>query len=683
MTISSKRVPQEFLDKIKAAVNIIEVIGEHVVLKKSGSNHSGLCPFHSERTPSFSVSENKQLYHCYGCKKSGDLFRFVMDLHGIGFREAIEELADRARLPLPKGWDRSDEQGGDAETQKRREEARDKLATAHKLNRFAAAFYHQHLSLAPEAQKYLERRGCTPELLRNFYVGAAPAAWDGLALKLTASKAPLPLAVELGLIRPSQKTGAQAGSGYFDLFRNRVMFPILDLRGKVVGFGGRALAGNSPGEGDQGPKYLNSSDSFLFQKSKLAFGLYQAQKHIREKNEIILVEGYFDVLALHAAGFEHAVATCGTALTPDHLQLFRKFASRIVLLFDGDKAGIAATERAMILGMEHGVILHGAVMPEGLDPDEILFDQSTGQPTPEGGSRMKAILAEAKPVLDSRIEQAIQHAALSPEHRAQSVKQIGAWLALYQDPVGREVRLQVAEKGLGVPRHLLEKGLEKRAPVGKPGGTPTPVVKQQPQSSPAPRIRPAPKPATTTPSTPSKGPKRPSKGETRLLKGIALGGEYGRLFTEAGSNLPPGTALADLFEYLPAKGFLLQLYRDTALQPGYTAALPALLQQAQDPQLRSILTEALVHSSAGDLPPGEPSKQVGEEGLPGNPAEHDFRTALDRAVERAWARFSQQIKAQIAEAEASKDAELQAKLMKEYLDVQRKMKEFSSFYEEA
>jgi DNA primase len=637
------RIPAELLQKIKDAVNLIEVVGEHVVLRKGGSNHMGLCPFHNERSPSFSVSEPKQFFHCFGCKKSGDIVTFVQEIHGLSFLEAIEELAERARIPLPKDWEGG---GGDPETEKRRAAAREKLAVALTVTLFASVFYRQSLTRLPHALQYFRARGADAELIRAFYAGAAHPSWDALARHLVGAKAPMQVAVDLGLIRPSQK-GRTDGPGYFDLFRHRAMFPIFDLRGRVAGFGGRTLPplenGPDVGNGDS-PKYLNSPESITFQKSKVAFGLFQAAKHVREADEVVIVEGYFDVLALHAAGFRNAVSTSGTALTPDHIHMFRRLGKKITILFDGDKAGITATDRAMELGLEHGEIFHGAVMPEGLDPDELLFDQETGQALPEGRERMQAILAGAQPLLDARIAAAAEYARQGPEARTQGIKQVAAWLARYRDPVGREVRMQAAQNALGITRPLLEKAMAGGG-QGRGGG--------RERAAPAP-------PAQVAPRRPA-APRNPlSTREKVLLGALARGGEFTRLLADGRSKLPPKLAFSDLFDYGPAREFVAVLFADPAVFDRFRKAPETFLQGELDPQLRSTLTEAMI--------------------APESPFDLDeVRTALGRSTARVWARFSQQIKEALAAAEAKKDAELQSQLMKEYLDVQRRMKEFTSF----
>jgi DNA primase len=428
-----------------------------------------------------------------------------------------------------------------------------------------------------------------------------------------------------------------------------VMFPILDMRGKVVGFGGRAM----PGAQSDGPKYMNSVESPIFHKSKIAYGMYQAQKHIREKDEVVLVEGYFDVIALHAAGFQNVVATCGTALTADHLQVFKRFATKVTVLFDGDKAGITATERAMELGLQHGSILYGAVIPEGMDPDEILFDQETGQPTPDGKAKMSAILENAKPLFDLRIGQEIEKASAGPEAKTAAVKQIGHWLGLYSDPVGREVRIQDLESRLRVSRSLIIQAMGKAgAAIGnvgpkKPGGLPVPRVIG----------------TVLNRKSSSTEPKTPSPGDRVLLAALARGGEYLELFKNLEGGLPGQMTISDLFDYLPARDFMTQVTQEGLIPPGFSVDPGSLAEMELDSQVRSILMEASV--SAEKI------------------STDDVKGAIHRGIRRLWARFSQLIKEAMQDAEAKKDAGLHAQLSKEYLDVERKMKEFISFYDEA
>lgn len=662
--MSKGRISPEFIQKIKDAVNIIDVVGEHVVLRKTGSNFMGLCPFHNERSPSFSVSEAKQLFVCYGCKKGGDLVEFTKEIHGLSFMEAVEELAERSNLPLPKDFARGDET--DPEAAKRRTENREKHATAYKLNRFASVFFRKQLEAGKSTAhiaEYFRKRGVTPALAQAFYVGAAPPAWDALASHFVNAKAPLPLASELGLVKASQKSGAKAGPGYFDMFRNRAIFPILDLRGKVVGFGGRGLPTppGAPDVGGESPKYLNSSESILFQKSKLAYGMFQAQKHIREKDEVILVEGYFDVLALHAAGFQNAVATCGTSLTEDHLALFRKFCTKVTVLFDGDRAGITATDRAMELGLKLGVVLHGASLPDGLDPDEILFDQETGKLVPDGVERMKSILDRGAPLLDSRIESARVFALKGTEERSKAVKQVAEWLAMYRDPIGRELRLDKVAQDFGISKSLLQTamgGVKQPASARNPGG-PTPLTPTSPSVRAAAR---------------SKAPsQKPSLKEVILIRGLLRGGNYRTMIEEARAYLPEGRPLHELADNPSVRRVLEAILDRGMTAESFLESVASSLEPSEGEffafaiEIRELVTESLVGTDAPGVAPL---------------SEGEFRIAVQRGIHQSWARFSQELKGRLRDAELKKDEDLRSRLAQEFLDVKRRMKEFESFYDE-
>lgn len=667
--MSKGRISPEFLQKIKDAVNIIDVVGEHVVLRKAGSNFTGLCPFHNERSPSFSVSEQKQLYHCYGCKKGGDLVAFVRDIHGLSFGEAVEELAERASLPLPKDFQRSGDET-DPEVAKKRAEQREKTVTAYKLNRFAAKFFRDQLSVTSNAHiaEYFRKRGVSSTLAQAFYLGASPASWDALASFFVNAKAPMPLAAELGLIKPSQKGADRVGGpGYFDLFRNRAMFPILDLRGKVVGFGGRGLPtpANVPDVGGESPKYLNSSESMLFLKSKLAYGLFQAQKHIREKDEVILVEGYFDVLALHAAGFQNVVATCGTSLTEDHIHLFQKFASKITVLFDGDRAGITATDRAMELGLRNGLILHGASLPDGLDPDELLFDSASGLPLENGTERMQGILDASGPLLDSRIESARAFSMKGTEQRTKAIKQVGEWLSIFRDPIGREIRAEKVCRDFGISKSLLQQAMEQAK------GSHRNAVPAAPSRSAAPAVPPirlggvAPKKKAVS--------QKLSQKDSILLRGILRGGNFRTMFEEARSYLPEGSPVNELADHAAVRQVIDSLIDHETAPEIVVNSLQPTAESVEDgsaavrAQMSVLLSESLF---ASDAPNSAPFK------------EGEFRMAVQRGLSDSWARFSQELKGRLQDAELKKDKDLHANLMQEYLDVQRRMKEFGTFYDE-
>lgn len=634
---SSAKLSPELIQKIKDSVNIIELIGEHVVLKKSGTQYTGLCPFHSERSPSFSVSEQKQLYHCYGCKQGGDLVSFVMDLHGLSFYEAIQDLAQRAGIRIPSSRGKGEEGASATEA----------YELAYRFNRFCASYFRGNLKSHPEAQAYLDQRKVNAEASRLYYFGSAREGWDHLSRKLIESKAPLDVALKLGLIRKSQKSGNPVP--YFDLFRERVMLPILDLRGRVCGFGGRSLSSDS-----SQPKYLNSPDSFIFKKGKLLFGLYQAKKYIREQNQVIFVEGFFDVLALHRAGMKNVVATCGTSLTVDHLRLVKRFADQILLVFDGDSAGVHATEAAMELGLKEGMILSGMDLPSGQDPDDYV---SRREQDPGGLDELKARIQNAQPLLDQRILATIdemRESSQSPaEAKSRALKKIGRWLSLFADPVGRGTRIEALEQQMGISRQLIEKAVASRgsAPLAVSASAREPVKKT---------VR-----VTRQPSrerAPSGSPTQTlSEAEKTVLQGLVRWDDFRDLLEEFESKMPPGKSWGDFFLHQVPKDFTIRWVDQVRKSGNITGDWSKNLIGELDAQVRSTISEAFI----------SPHPPI---------SETDLKVALMYGLKRLWARISQEVRTALVEAEIQKDISKHEELMKEYLDVQRKMKEFENFY---
>ena len=339
-------IPQDFIQQLLARVDIVEVIDKHVKLKKSGQNYSACCPFHNEKSPSFSVSPTKQFYHCFGCGVHGTAISFLMDCNGMGFREAVQELAESAGMTLP--------------TEANRAEAMERAQEASSLGEFMTAamnFYRRELKKTPKAIEYFKSRGLTGEIAAKFGLGYSPDDWQ--ALKGAVGDYTATALVECGLVIDNDE-----GKRY-DRFRDRVMFPILDQRGNVIGFGGRVIG---PGE----PKYLNSPETPLFEKGRELYGLYQARRAIRDSQTAIVVEGYMDVVALAQNGVENAVATLGTATTPMHVQKLLRMVDNLVFCFDGDKAGQRAAWRALEQSLP--VVVDGKdvrflFLPEEDDPD--------------------------------------------------------------------------------------------------------------------------------------------------------------------------------------------------------------------------------------------------------------------------------------------------------------------------
>lgn len=348
----------DFIDKVRDANNIVDIIGQYTQLSHKGHQHMGLCPFpdHNEKSASFSVSELKQLYHCFGCKKSGNIFTFVQDMKSMNFPEAVEFLAERASIPIPV-----DSQASEKEATQY-SELRDKKKLMFKINLAAARYYYQNyqkLVDTHKAKKYLSSRITQDDIISFFKLGYASDQWESLAHHLKVQKFPLELAAEMGLLKKKTQ------GGFYDVFRDRIIFPIFSHSGESVGFGGRVI--------DQGqPKYLNSPESAVFSKGRIFYGLYENAKFIRSLDEVIIVEGYMDLLALFQAGFKNVVATLGTALTESHAKLIKRYSRNVIVLFDGDSAGQSAAQRSLPILLSQGLFPRGLTLPENLDPDEYI-----------------------------------------------------------------------------------------------------------------------------------------------------------------------------------------------------------------------------------------------------------------------------------------------------------------------
>jgi len=348
------KVPQHIIDEILARIDIVDLVGEHVNLKRRGQNYFGLCPFHTEKTPSFSVNPAKGIFHCFGCKAGGNAITFLTLHDNIGFMEALEELARRTGVELPK-----------IDTRSEKEVTEQELLI--KANELARDFFHKTLMdrKAPgtaEAWKFLESRGYSPDIVNSYKLGYVSDQWDSLLTHATKKGLALQILHHAGLIVPREKE-----SGYYDRFRYRVMFPIENLSGKVVGFGGRTLS-----DDPETPKYLNSSDSAIFQKSQLLYGIRQARVAIRQHGYALLVEGYTDALALWIAGIGQAVATLGTAFGEQQARLLARYCSEIILTYDGDEAGLRAALRTGDIVLAQGLTPRVLLMPEGEDPDSFV-----------------------------------------------------------------------------------------------------------------------------------------------------------------------------------------------------------------------------------------------------------------------------------------------------------------------
>ncbi|GKW50890.1 DNA primase [Halomonas sp. NCCP-2165] len=349
------QIPQRFIDDLLARVDVVEVVGERVQLKKAGRNFSGLCPFHQEKTPSFTVSQDKQFYHCFGCGAHGNALRFLMEYDKLRFPEAVEQLAGRLGMEVPR--EGADDPRAQARERKRQEGVN--------LLELAASFFRERLKM-PEAQAargYLERRGLSPEVQGDFGIGYAPDAWEGLKRHLSERGVPESVQVEYGLLVHREESGRT-----YDRFRDRVIFPIRDFKGRTIAFGGRVL-------GDAKPKYLNSPESPVFHKGRELYGLYEARQANRQLERLVIVEGYMDVVALAQFGIRNAVATLGTSTSEEHLQRLFRLVGEVVFCFDGDRAGRQAASRALetvLPQMIDGRQARFLFLPEGEDPDTLV-----------------------------------------------------------------------------------------------------------------------------------------------------------------------------------------------------------------------------------------------------------------------------------------------------------------------
>ena len=356
---------EEKVSEIRDRSSILEVVSDYVTLKKTGKNYKGLCPFHAEKTPSFMVNEEKQIFHCFGCGEGGDAFTFLMKAGHFSFPEAVEELARRYGVKLP-----SREPSPSQKKEMAQQEA------LFQINQIASDYFHDLLTRrreGEEGRKYISQRGINREIIDEHRLGYSTDRWNGLVQHLQEKKLSLELASKLGLIFPRSKTGGSAlregrridASGWYDAFRGRVLFPIFDIPRRVVGFGGRVIR-------DGQPKYLNSPESSIYHKGEVLYGLPVAKRYAAEKDCMIIVEGYFDLLTLHQYGLKHSVATLGTALTPQHIRTLKRYTKNLTTVFDADPAGVQATLRSLPLCLEEEVVGKTIALPEGEDPDGFL-----------------------------------------------------------------------------------------------------------------------------------------------------------------------------------------------------------------------------------------------------------------------------------------------------------------------
>lgn len=397
------RIPDQTIQAIRDRIDIVDLVGRYVSLKKAGRNFKGLCPFHDEKTPSFNVHPERQIFHCFGCGVGGNALTFLMRHENLTFPEATRMLAAEVGIEIP-------EEAGSAPG------ANEALFDA---NVRAQELYRELLE-QPEgsvARAYLDERGIDPQTAQRFGIGFAPDRWDAVVRRLAAAKIPAEVGLRSGLLAERER------GGHYDRLRARITFPIRDARGRILGFGGRAI---QPG---QEPKYLNTPESPIYRKREALFGLDSALESMRRTGRAVVAEGYFDVLALHRAGVGEAVATCGTALTPEHARSLKRRAAEIVLFFDGDEAGQRAVESALSLLLSEGLRVRSVALPPSDDPDTFLAR--------EGAEALCAAASQARPALEIVIRRACAGGVSTPWEKADAVKAVVPLLAQVVDVVER------------------------------------------------------------------------------------------------------------------------------------------------------------------------------------------------------------------------------------------------------
>ncbi|MEY3668768.1 MAG: hypothetical protein RL258_163 [Pseudomonadota bacterium] len=572
-------IPQSFIDDLLRRVDIVDLVGQHVPLKKAGTNYSGLCPFHTEKSPSFSVSPAKQFYHCFGCGAHGTAIGFLIEHLGLSFPQAVEELARRQGLEVPQTQETS------AESQNHRKTQADLKARLEARLLEAAKFYQRRLKDAPHAITYLKNRGISGESAARYHLGYAPEGWQSLqAVFGDYHDAEL---VQAGLVITSgtpetatdiaqgpqaqghQELGREARR--YDRFRNRIMFPILGSRGEVLGFGARAL-------GDETPKYLNSPETPIFTKGSGLYGLFEARQAIRQAGEIWVVEGYMDVVVLAQYGLGHAVATLGTATTAEHLRVLSRQTSRLVFMFDGDTAGQKAAARALEIALPFAherLQIRFAFLPPEHDPDSFV--------RAHGADALRDLVSEAPALSRFVLQRAAQDQSLTlAEGRAAATAEARRLLTLMPDSA---LKAQIAQEAAQAFQTDMQ-GLGLRAP---PPGYPGRVTK--------------PAQASTAASAQS-APPSPARQADRILQILI---QHPHRYAPLSAH--PGWALAQQQFSVEQNAFLgwLSQHQTAAGQAGLHEAI-----QREDPQSAAVLAfrrlsrpdpalEALFQSDTPDM----------------------------------------------------------------------------------
>ena len=428
-------IPEDKISEIKNAADIVDIVSEAVLLKKAGKNHVGLCPFHSEKTPSFTVSPDKQIFHCFGCGTGGNVFSFLMKQEGLSFPDAVKRLAKRYGIDIPVRSLSPQEKNKIGE----REALFD-------INRRAMNFFHQTLLnniAGRRARGYIDKRGITTDTVERFKLGYAPDGWDHLLNFFLNKRISTSLLEKSGLVLPKKNR-----SGYYDRFRNRIIFPIVDASNQVVGFGGRVMD-------DSLPKYLNSPETPVYNKGRSLYGIHMAREKCRASGTVFIVEGYLDLLALHQHGIENSVATLGTALTREHVRLLNRSADRMILVYDSDEAGIRSAKRCIEafwkehvdfqrqdIFNEENADTHIMVLPAGHDPDSYVFEF--------GPEAFLDASSKAPGIITFLIDCAVDKYGLSTEGKIRVISELQQPLAAINDRVAQALYIRQLSERIGI-----------------------------------------------------------------------------------------------------------------------------------------------------------------------------------------------------------------------------------------
>lgn len=444
--------------EIQSKVDLLSYVSQYVSLKKRGREYVGLCPFHAERTPSFSLNAEKQVWHCYGCDAGGDLITFVRRYESLDFPDALRLLAGRAGVEL-------------RESPERRRHRSEREAI-YELNASAKSYFVEALHTTPAARAYVESRGIEPASVEKFSLGYAPDDWEGLTTALQRAHVDLDLAVRAGLLSLRQRQHS-----YCDFFRGRLMLPVFNLTGEVIAFGGRAL-------GEEQPKYLNTRNTAAYTKGQHTYALHLARKAAAAKEALIVVEGYLDCIALHQAGFGNTVASLGTAFTPEQARELRRVANNLYLCFDGDAAGQAATARSIDMLVEEGLQVRVARLPQGRDPDDIVLK--------DGAEAFAQLLDDSQAWIDFKVELACSRIAARFSNKSDIARQAMSVIAQVRDPIERDQYVKTMARKLDVAETALRQirtNVSAQQPLSRdrdggphrraPGPTETPSVERE------------------------------------------------------------------------------------------------------------------------------------------------------------------------------------------------------------